>query len=118
MTAAAPGGQVRVVNLSFTPVEEVFRTELRAWLREHVPGGAPAAPSLADEVRELRAWQRTLHGGGWVGIHWPRAYGGRGASAVEHYILQEELAAWQQGSAEALALVERLADEEDAHEKR
>ena len=79
LTAAAPGGQVRVVNLSFTPVEEVFRTELRAWLREHVPGGAPAAPSLADEVRELRAWQRTLHGGGWVGIHWPRAYGGRGA---------------------------------------
>src|SRR5438067_4659667 len=93
LTAAAPGGQVRVVNLSFTPVEEVFRTELRAWLREHVPGGAPAAPSLADEVRELRAWQRTLHGGGWVGIHWPWAYGGRGASAVEHYILQEELAA-------------------------
>src|SRR5207244_3033053 len=41
----------------------------------------------------LRGWQRTLHGGGWVGIHWPRAYGGRGASAVEHYILQEELAA-------------------------
>src|SRR5438552_1711838 len=93
LTAAAPGGQVRVVNLSFTPVEGVFRAELRAWLREHVPGGAPAAPSLADEVRELRAWQRTLHGGGWVGIHWPWAYGGRGASAVEHYILQEELAA-------------------------
>ena len=32
--------------------------------------------------------------------------------------LRDELAAWQQGSAEALALVERLADEEDAHEKR
>ena len=32
--------------------------------------------------------------------------------------LQEELAAWQQGSAEALALVERLAEEEEANEKR
>jgi len=32
--------------------------------------------------------------------------------------LQEELAAWQQGSAESLALVERLADEEEADEKR
>ena len=30
----------------------------------------------------------------------------------------EELAAWQQGSAEALALVERLADEAEADEKR
>jgi hypothetical protein len=32
--------------------------------------------------------------------------------------LQAELAAWQQGSAEALALVERLADEGEADEKR
>jgi hypothetical protein len=32
--------------------------------------------------------------------------------------LQEELAAWQQGSAEALALVERLADEGEADEER
>lgn len=32
--------------------------------------------------------------------------------------LQEELAAWQQGSAVALALVERLADEGIADEKR
>lgn len=32
--------------------------------------------------------------------------------------LHEELAAWQQASAEALALVERLAEEEEANEKR
>ena len=51
MTAAAPGGQVRVVDLSFTPAEEAFRTELRAWLREHVPGAAPAA--LRTKKRKL-----------------------------------------------------------------
>ena len=32
--------------------------------------------------------------------------------------LQQELAAWQLGSAEALALVERLAKQEEANEKR
>jgi hypothetical protein len=32
--------------------------------------------------------------------------------------LQEEMAAWEQGSAEALALVERLAEEEEANEKK
>ena len=32
--------------------------------------------------------------------------------------LREELAAWQQGSAQALALVEQLADVEEADEKR
>ena len=81
------------MDLSFTPAEEAFRSALRAWLREHVPRSAAATASLADEVATLRAWQRTLCDGGWVGIHWPRAYGGRGASAIEHYILQEELAA-------------------------
>ena len=81
------------MDLSFTPAEEAFRSQLRAWLREHVPRSTGVAQSLEEEVAALRGWQRTLHGGGWVGIHWPRAYGGRGASAVEHYILQEELAA-------------------------
>ncbi|TME70406.1 MAG: hypothetical protein E6I48_14975, partial [Chloroflexi bacterium] len=50
-------------------------------------------PTLAEEVAFLRAWQRRLHDGGWVGIHWPREYGGRGATVVEHYIFQEEIAA-------------------------
>src|SRR5207244_4335485 len=36
---------------------------------------------------------RKLHDGRWVGSHWPRDYGGRGATAVEHYIFQEEIAA-------------------------
>jgi alkylation response protein AidB-like acyl-CoA dehydrogenase len=80
------------VDLSFSPAEEAFREELRRWLAAHIPV-APAHPSLAEEVAFLRAWQRTLHEGGWVGIHWPREYGGRGASVVEHYIFQEEIAA-------------------------
>ena len=41
----------------------------------------------------LRDWQRALADGGWVGVHWPREYGGRGATVIEHYIFQEEMAA-------------------------
>jgi alkylation response protein AidB-like acyl-CoA dehydrogenase len=83
------------VDLAFSPADEAFRAELRAWLAAHVPRAADDAetPSLADEVARLRAWQRTLHAAGWVGIHWPKAYGGRGASVVQNYLLQEELAA-------------------------
>jgi alkylation response protein AidB-like acyl-CoA dehydrogenase len=85
------------VDVSFTPEEEAFRAELRAWLRANLPpgwgSGQEPPASLADEVAFLRNWQRRLHDGGWVGIHWPREYGGRGASVVEHYILQQELAA-------------------------
>jgi alkylation response protein AidB-like acyl-CoA dehydrogenase len=86
------------VDLSFSPAEEAFRAELRAWLEANVPAGwndpDRAEPeSLAEEVAFLRDWQRTLCQSGWVGIHWPREYGGRGATVIENYIFQEETAA-------------------------
>jgi alkylation response protein AidB-like acyl-CoA dehydrogenase len=64
---------------------ERFRAELRAFLAEHPPPDRADAPAR-------RAWQRTLHAGGWVGIHWPVEHGGRGASATEVAIYNEELA--------------------------
>jgi len=82
------------LDLSFTAAEEAFRAEVQAWLRANLPGGGERDfDRLVDEVAFLRDWQRRLHDARWVGIHWPREYGGRGASVVEHYLLQEELAA-------------------------
>ncbi len=85
------------MDLSFSPAAEAFRHELRAWLAANLPAGwgagaEPEFESLAAEVEFLRVWQRRLAAGGWVGIHWPRAYGGRGATVVENYIFQEEMA--------------------------
>jgi len=81
------------VDLTFSPAEEAFRAELRAWLRANVPSERAEHATLAEEVTYLRAWQQRLASDGWVGIHWPREYGGRGATVIEHYLLQEELAA-------------------------
>jgi alkylation response protein AidB-like acyl-CoA dehydrogenase len=86
------------MDLSFSPAEEVFRAEVRAWLAAHVPpawrdGEGTEFDSLAAEVAFLRDWQRRLAEAGWVGIHWPTAYGGRGATVVESFIFQEEMAA-------------------------
>jgi alkylation response protein AidB-like acyl-CoA dehydrogenase len=80
------------MDLSFSPSEEAFRAELRAWLDAHVPKHAPEPETLEQEVAFLIDWQRTLFSGRWVGVHWPPEYGGRGATIVENYILQEELA--------------------------
>ena len=81
------------MDLSFNSEEESFRRELRRWLEANVgPLGGVEFESLDEEVRVLVAWQKRLHEGGWVGVHWPREYGGRGASTVENYILQEEMA--------------------------
>jgi alkylation response protein AidB-like acyl-CoA dehydrogenase len=76
------------------PDEAAFRAELRAWLAEHLPaelrghpGGAPAA-----DVDALRAWSRTLHEGGYAGLTWPAAFGGRGLSPRFAAIAHEEQA--------------------------
>ena len=79
------------MDLTFSPEEESFRAELRVWLTANVPI-EPEHATLADEVRYQVGWQRRLAQGGWVGVHWPREYGGRGATTAENYILQEELA--------------------------
>jgi len=98
LTRTVRAGQNAGVDLSFSPAEEAFRAELRDWLVANLPeawkgGEPPEFASLADEVAFLRDWQRRLAAGRWVGIHWPREYGGRGASVVEHYVFQEEMAA-------------------------
>lgn len=86
------------VDLTFSPAEEAYRVELRTWLRANMPAewdpaDPPEFPTLADEVTFLRRWQKTLAEARWVGIHWPAEYGGRGATVIENYIFQEEIAA-------------------------
>jgi alkylation response protein AidB-like acyl-CoA dehydrogenase len=83
------------VTLDLSTDDAAFRDDLRSWLAEHPPPvvGVAATPdaTLADgEV--LREWQRTLHSGRWVGIHWPAEHGGRGASPAQVAMYNDELA--------------------------
>ena len=68
-----------------------FREELRSWLRDHTPPDVEVASTFED-AELLRKWQRTLHAGRWVGIHWPVEYGGRGASLADVAVYNQELA--------------------------
>lgn len=78
-------------DLDYTPAEEAFRGELRAWLASHAPAG-PVPEEERARLAFQRAWQRELAAGGWVGVHWPRAFGGRAATLKEQVIYTEELA--------------------------
>jgi alkylation response protein AidB-like acyl-CoA dehydrogenase len=71
--------------------DDGFRAELRSWLDEHPPPAVEVA-ATPDDAAVLRDWQRTLHAGRWVGVHWPVEYGGRGASVTQVAIYNEELA--------------------------
>ncbi len=85
------------MDFDFSPKEEAFRKEVRAWLEANLPDdlrGTAFAASRAgrDEVRKLRAWQKTMYEAGYVGIDWPTAFGGRGATLTEQIILFQEMA--------------------------
>ena len=88
-----------------TPEEAAFRAEARAWLaasgaaplgdgpaRSRLLGGDASPEADAAHVRECREWQRTLHAGGWAGITWPIEYGGRGGTAMQQAIFNQEQA--------------------------
>ena len=85
------------MDLSPTPEQEQLRADCRAWLREHLPwpygsGLPPRFDTLPEEVAFGRGWQKQLAEGGWVGVTWPAAHGGRDAGPLMHYVVQEELA--------------------------
>jgi alkylation response protein AidB-like acyl-CoA dehydrogenase len=79
------------VDLSFSEAERAFAGEVRHWLAQHLEPPPPFA-SIEEEVSWGRAWQARLAEGRWVGIHWPREYGGRGASPLEVAIFNTEYA--------------------------
>ena len=85
------------MNFEFSEREEAFRKEVRAWLEANLPDdlrGRAFAASRADreEIRRLRAWQKTMHAAGYVGMDWPREFGGRGAPLTEMVVLYQEMA--------------------------
>lgn len=84
------------MDLNLTTNEQQFRDEFRAWLGDNLPaewkGGRLGSEDSADYIEYLRGWQRALYEGGWAGISWPKAFGGRGATLMEQAIFQEEMA--------------------------
>ncbi len=68
-----------------------FRARARAWLQANVPHHA--APMEGPESRDYAlAWQKRQYEGGWAGLTWPQAYGGREASVLQQIAWFEEYA--------------------------
>ncbi len=85
-----------------TPEEAAFRVEARAWLDANaIPKGHPEDFSAGVwtnaygedvYVKRCREWQGRLAAGGFAGITWPRAFGGRGGRPIEAAIFNQEQA--------------------------
>ena len=76
-----------------TPEEAAFRAEVRAWLEIAAAEyrTPPAIPYSEEEyVRRARAWMHAKADSGYGAILWPGEIGGRGGTAIEKVIYEEE----------------------------
>ncbi len=74
------------MDFQLTPEEEAFRDEVRSFLDEHLPEGAPRTPEL------LANWTAKVREKRWVGFNWPKEVTGGGGTVMEQVILKEEMA--------------------------
>jgi alkylation response protein AidB-like acyl-CoA dehydrogenase len=83
------------MDFNYSNEDEAFRQEFRTWLDQNLQFAVPALGPLADEEEvsweaTLR-WHRKLYEGGWLGITWPKEYGGRGGTFLQETICDQEL---------------------------
>jgi alkylation response protein AidB-like acyl-CoA dehydrogenase len=78
----------------YPPEAEAFRAEVRAFLAEQLPSDWPGIGALDRDAAFAftEQWRSTLYERGFLGLSWPREYGGGGRSKVEQVVLVEELA--------------------------
>jgi alkylation response protein AidB-like acyl-CoA dehydrogenase len=82
------------MDFELTPAERAFRDEVRAWLRANRPAWADGGDEDAASrswLEQRLAWQRQMHEAGYIGLNWPKEYGGRGATLMEQIILSREM---------------------------
>jgi alkylation response protein AidB-like acyl-CoA dehydrogenase len=73
------------VDLTESPEHRAYREKVRSWFEQNKPG-------QLDTFEERRTWHRKLYDAGFVGMGWPKIYGGQEASPIEQAIVGEEMA--------------------------
>src|SRR5581483_8356043 len=87
------------MDVKFSAEDEAFRREFRAWLEKNRPQNTSEDDNAdfmheggKDDWQRRLDWHRKMHVAGWVGLSWPKEYGGRGATLTQQLIYNEELA--------------------------
>ena len=74
------------MDLNYSPEDRAFRAKTRDWLAANAP------QEDLKTLAERKAWHRKLYEAGYVGMLWPREYGGWGATPMQQAIVQDEMA--------------------------
>ena len=82
------------MDLAFTPDEQAFREEIRAWVHANLPADIQhkVRNALRQTREDMQRWAKILGKKGWLGHGWPKEFGGPGWSAVQKHLFEEECA--------------------------
>jgi len=80
------------MDFSFTEEEERFRAEIRAFLQKEITEEFLQSLQDLGELEFSREFTKKLAEKGWLAMAWPKEYGGGGASIMEQFIFNEEIA--------------------------
>lgn len=80
------------MQLQFTPEQEAFRLEVRAFVQAHLPADIRRKVELGLRLEhaDYVTWFRILQARGWLTPGWPVQHGGPGWDHVQRYIFDEE----------------------------
>ena len=76
-----------------TPEQAKFRKTCREWLEKNAKlktGVEKNEFANIDFLQVAKDWQKKKYDAGWAMLHWPKEFGGIGASAIERIIWAEE----------------------------
>lgn len=80
-----------------TKEERELFSAFKRWLRTNLPDKKEralwVAPEWETRWHAWRRWQKKMCEAGWMGISWPKEYGGREATHIADFLIGEELAA-------------------------
>lgn len=76
------------------PEAEKLRTEVRAFLREEIDAGTFDPHSTHLDSAYNPEFSKKVGKRGWIGLTWPKKYGGQERSFLERYVITEEFRAW------------------------
>ncbi len=82
------------MDLQFSPEEEAFRAEVRAFLKDHLPQELAAKVKAGQRLTRFdqENWHAILNKKGWLAYHWPQEFGGTGWTPVQKFIFDDECA--------------------------
>jgi alkylation response protein AidB-like acyl-CoA dehydrogenase len=82
------------MDLAFTPEEQAFREEIRAWVQEHLPHDISQKVHNALHLtrEDMQRWGKILGKKGWLGHAWSKEFGGPGWNAIQKHLFEEECA--------------------------